>query len=159
MNIQVFTDEKEGTFTIQDSGVGLSHDEMIQNLGTIAFSGSKKFMQEVSEAGSGSDAVGNIIGQFGVGFYSAFMVADEVQVYSQSAKEGEPGWVWTSSGDGTYKIDSWDDCSRGSKIVLRLKENAREFANAATVKDIIEKYSNFVAFPISLNGEQVRNVD
>lgn len=105
-------------------------------------------MQQMQQQGHGAEAVGNIIGQFGVGFYSAFMVAEKVQVFSKSAKPGEEGWCWTSAGDGTYTIEPAPDAEQGSRIVLHLKDTAKEFANAKTVQDIIEKYSNFVAFPI-----------
>lgn len=155
LGIKVFTNESEGTLTIQDTGVGLTKDELKQNLGTIAFSGSKAFLQEMQSQGQGSDTASNIIGQFGVGFYSAFMVADKVQVFTKSAKPGEEGWCWTSAGDGTYTIEPAPEAERGSRIVLHLKDTAKEFASAKTVQDVIEKYSNFVAFPIKLNDEVV----
>jgi len=109
----------------------------------------------MKENNQGSDAVGNIIGQFGVGFYSAFMVADKVEVFTKSAKPGEDGWCWTSAGDGTYTVEPAPDAERGSRIVLHLKDSAKEYSNPKTVQDIIEKYSNFVAFPIKLNDEIV----
>src|SRR5882757_8412387 len=102
LEINVTTDDKAKTLTIQDFGVGMTHDELVQNLGTIAHSGSKQFLKALGEGGAKN---ANLIGQFGVGFYSAFMVAKSVKVYSHSWQAGEPGHVWTSDGSGSYEIE------------------------------------------------------
>ena len=169
--IYITTNDKDNTITISDSGIGMDRNELMTNLGTIALSGSKQFMQKLrSEAEKTStstnstptatspSATANIIGQFGVGFYSAFMVADKVTVYSQSAVPGATGYMWTSTGDGSYDIAAASDVTRGSKIILQLKETCRDFSNAATVKDILTRYSNFVNFPIYLNEKQANSV-
>lgn len=103
------------------------------------------------------DALTGIIGKFGVGFYSAFMVADKVEVFSQSAA-GTQGSVWSSDGSGSYEVAAASDVSRGSKIVIHLKESCKDYGTAARVESIIRRYSNFVSFPIVLNGETVNTV-
>lgn len=110
--------------------------------------------QSPSETG---DALTGIIGKFGVGFYSAFMVADKVEVFSQSAAGG-PCHVWTSDGSGSYEVAETADVSRGSKIVIHLKDSCKDYATSARVEAIIRRYSNFVSFPIVLNGETVNTV-
>lgn len=160
LQIRISTDDAANTITITDSGIGMDRQELIDHLGTIARSGSKAFIQKLKESGGvGSNDTGtNIIGQFGVGFYSAFMVADSVEVYTRSAVPGSPGLVWSSTGDGSYEIAPAADVERGCKIVMKLKDNCRDFANPATVKDIVTRYSNFVNFPIYLNDKQANTV-
>src|SRR5690606_30057953 len=102
LEINVTTDDKAKTITIQDFGIGMTRDELVKNLGTIAHSGSKAFLKSLGESGQKNS---NLIGQFGVGFYSAFMVAKSVKVYSHSWKKDEPGHVWTSDGSGSYEIE------------------------------------------------------
>ncbi|KAF4324168.1 hypothetical protein BBO99_00000104 [Phytophthora kernoviae] len=158
--IAITTDEKANTLTISDTGVGMSKDELIENLGTIARSGSKAFLEQLKEKTSGEsgDALSGIIGKFGVGFYSAFMVADKVEVFSQSAIAGRQSHLWRSDGSGSYEVAETDDVSRGSKIVIYLKESCKEFGTKAKVESIIRRYSNFVSFPIVLDGETVNTV-
>src|SRR6185312_17522108 len=105
LEINVTTDDKAKTITIQDTGIGMTRAELVQNLGTIAHSGSKQFLKNLAE---GDQKNTNLIGQFGVGFYSAFMVAKSVKVYSHSWRTGEPGHVWTSTGTGSYEIEESD---------------------------------------------------
>ena len=157
LEISITTDEETGTLTIADHGIGLTRAELVENLGTIAHSGSKAFAAALKNAGKGGDA--SLIGQFGVGFYSAFMVAEEVQVYTHSWREDGEHLVWTSTGAGTYVIDESPDQKRGARIVIKLKEDAKEFAQPHRVKSILGKYSNFVSFPIQLNGERVNTVE
>jgi len=157
LEIKLTTDKDKGTITIEDTGIGMSKDELINNLGCIARSGSKNFVAEMKNE-KDVDATG-IIGQFGVGFYSAFMVADNVTVYSKSnAADDNMGNVWRSDGTGSYDIAQVDDVRRGSKIVLHLKESCKEFANKDRIKTIIQKYSNFVNFPIVVDGETINTV-
>ena len=162
LRISISTNEEENTITISDSGIGMDRQELIDNLGTIARSGSKAFIQKLREDGKGGDTGANIIGQFGVGFYSSFMVAEHVTVYSQSAKPGSPAFRWSSKGDGNYELVQLSEgqtvISRGSKIVMKLRDTCRDFSKAATIRDVLTRYSNFVSFPILLNDKQVNTV-
>jgi TNF receptor-associated protein 1 len=155
LEVNVTTDDKAKTITIQDYGIGMTRDELVENLGTIAHSGSKAFLKALSEGGAKNS---NLIGQFGVGFYSAFMVAESVKVYSRSWKKDEQGHVWTSDGSGSYEIEESADERRGTKIVVKLKEDCGDYANDSTVKSILERYSAFVSFPINLNAKRVNTV-
>lgn len=152
LEINLTTDDKANTLTIQDFGIGMSHDELVQNLGTIAHSGSKQFLKALKEGGEQNS---NLIGQFGVGFYSAFMVAKEVKVYSRSWKTDDQGHVWTSDGSGAYEVESVDDQRRGTKIVISLDDENKNFATGDEIKRIIKEYSSFVQFPVNVNGERV----
>ncbi|CAL8095531.1 unnamed protein product [Orchesella dallaii] len=156
LEIHLATDKQSRTFTIQDTGVGMTRDEMIENLGTIAKSGTKAFLEKVKEARSTDP--NSMIGQFGVGFYSSFMVANKVDVYSKSSQENAPGYKWTSDGSGTYELQEADGVKEGTKIVLHLKTDHRQFSDEETVLSIIKKYSNFVGNPIFLNGQQINTV-
>ncbi len=155
LEINVTTDDKAKTITIQDYGIGMTRAELMENLGTIAHSGSKAFLQALGAGGAKSTS---LIGQFGVGFYSAFMVAKSVKVYSHSWQAGEPGHVWSSDGSGSYEIAEAADVSRGTKIVVELKDECGEFASDGRIKAIVERYSAFVSFPINLNGKRVNTV-
>jgi len=168
LEIHVNTDSEAKTLTISDSGTGMTGEEMENNLGTIAHSGSKAFLSTLEEGG---DAKG-IIGKFGVGFYSSFMVAGEggVTVTSRSASlpADAPASVWSSDGIGTYTIadapTSPDAPSplahpRGSAVTIHLSEASAEYSDPARVEAVLKKYSNFVAHPIFLNGERVNTVD
>src|SRR3954468_5559996 len=115
LKITVSTDDQAKTITFTDAGVGLTHSELIENLGTIAHSGSKAFLEQL-KANKG-DA--NLIGQFGVGFYSAFMVGEKVTVYTRSYQPGESGWLWSSDGRTGYEIEPASDLARGTKIVVQ----------------------------------------
>ncbi|KAE8994256.1 Chaperone protein [Phytophthora rubi] len=158
--IVITTDEKAGTLTITDTGVGMSKEELIENLGTIARSGSKAFLEQLKEGSpsESGDALSGIIGKFGVGFYSAFMVADKVEVFSQSAVAGRQSHLWRSDGSGSYEVAEANDVTRGSKIVIHLKDSCKEFGTKAKVESIIRRYSNFVSFPIVLDGDTVNTV-
>ncbi|ETW10471.1 hypothetical protein H310_00768 [Aphanomyces invadans] len=158
--IVITTDVAANTLTIEDTGVGMSKEELVQNLGTIARSGSKAFLEQLKkEAPTETTAAATgIIGKFGVGFYSAFMVADKVEVYSASALGDGSGHVWTSDGSGSFEVRAVNNAGRGSKIVMHMKESCKDFAKPERVESIIKKYSNFVAFPILLNGTEVNVV-
>ena len=152
LTISITSDEAANTVTFADAGVGMTHGELIDNLGTIAHSGSRAFLEQFKA----SQGNANLIGQFGVGFYSAFMAADKVTVTTRSYLPGEEGWRWESDGLTGYDIEPALDLPRGTKIVLHLKE--AEFAKKDRIEEIIKKYSNFVSFPIELNGETVNTV-
>jgi TNF receptor-associated protein 1 len=155
LEINVTTDDKAKRITIQDFGLGMTRAELIENLGTIAHSGSKAFLKALGEGGAKN---ANLIGQFGVGFYSAFMVAKSVKVYSHSWRAGEPGHVWSSDGSGSYEIEEIEGERRGAKVVIELKDDCGDFAQDWKVKEILERYSAFVSFPINLNGKRINTV-
>ncbi len=157
LEINITTDEENNTLTISDAGIGMTRAELQQNLGTIAHSGTKAFLQQLKDKGESN---ADVIGQFGVGFYSAFMAADEVEVHTHSwdSEEGEH-LVWTSDGSTGYTIEESSEVQRGCRMVLKLKEDQAEFAKTETIKAILEKYSTFVSFPINLNGEKVNKVE
>ena len=155
LEITVTTDDKAKTITIEDFGVGMTRAELVENLGTIAHSGSKQFLKAMGEGGAKNS---NLIGQFGVGFYSAFMVAKSVKVYSKSWRVAEPGHVWSSDGSGSYEIDEAADLRRGSKIVIELKDDCGDYAQDWKIKEILERYSAFVSFPIKLNDKHINTV-
>ena len=152
--ITVNTDDVAKTITIADAGIGMTRDELIENLGTIAHSGSKAFLAQLKESANNPD----IIGQFGVGFYSAFMVATKVTVHTRSCKPDETGWIWTSDGVSSYEIEPAADLPRGTKIVIHLTEAEQDYAKEFRVESVIKRYSNFVGFPIELNGKAVNTV-
>nr|AXZ96463.1 heat shock protein 75 [Neoseiulus barkeri] len=153
LEIHIATDKQNRTFTIQDTGIGMTREEMISCLGTIARSGSKEFLKE--NLGKGN--TDSIIGQFGVGFYSAFMVADKVEVFSKSRKS-DKAYKWTSDGDGSYEITEAEGVQEGTKIVLHLKVDSREFSDEDKVREIIRKFSNFVGSPIYCNGKKANQL-
>ena len=155
LEINVHTDDNAGTLTIQDFGVGLTREELNENLGTIAHSGTKSFLQAIED---GQKPTESLIGQFGLGFYSAFMVADDVKVYTHSWKPDAEHLVWASDGSGSYTIEDTEGQRRGCKIVLKLKEEAKEFGQEERVKNVLKRYSSFVRFPINVNGEKLNTV-
>ena len=155
-SINIVTDKADRTLSIQDSGVGMSKQEMIDNLGTIARSGSKAFMQQMKE--TGNMEAKDIIGQFGVGFYSAFMVADKIEVYSKSSVEDGPGHLWVSDGSGKYSLQESAEAQPGTKIILHLKSADAEFSDESNLRDIIKKYSNFVGSDVNLNSTKVNSL-
>ena len=155
LEINITTDDKAKTFTIQDYGVGMTQAELVENLGTIAHSGSKAFLKALGE---GDKKAAGLIGQFGVGFYSAFMVAKTVKVYTHSWRESEPSLVWTSDGAGSYAIEEATGERRGCKVVVELKDECSEFSEERMIRDILERYSAFVSFPINLNGKRINTV-
>ncbi|MCW1922610.1 molecular chaperone HtpG [Luteolibacter arcticus] len=156
LEIHITTDTEARTVTIADRGIGMTRGELVENLGTIAHSGTKAFLTAMKESGN---SPANMIGQFGVGFYSAFMVADKVEVFTRSWRENGEDLLWTSDGVSGYSIEEASGLERGVKLVLHLKEEHAEYAEEARVKHLIERYSNFVGFPILLNGERVNKVE
>ncbi|MEQ1564466.1 MAG: molecular chaperone HtpG [Myxococcota bacterium] len=138
------------TLTVEDDGIGMTADEVVENLGTIAKSGTKAFLEKVkAESSSGP----KLIGQFGLGFYSAFMVADEVVVESLSAEPGAEPVKWTSEGQGTFSVEPGTRATRGTSITLKLREDAGEFLDPIKLKGVIRKHSNFLHHPIRVDGD------
>jgi TNF receptor-associated protein 1 len=157
LKVTVQTDDKASTITFTDTGIGMTHGDLVENLGTIAHSGSKAFLKSL-QAHKGKPDL-NLIGQFGVGFYSAFMVAKKVVVTSRSYLPEEQGWQWISEGEGGYEmLAAPSDAPRGTSIVVHLKDDAKDFATDWRVEGILKRYSNFVPFPIELNGKAVNTV-
>jgi len=148
--IRIIADPEKRTLTISDSGIGMTHDELVENLGVIAHSGAAQFIKALQEQQQSPEAIDQI-GQFGVGFYSVFMVADEVRVTSRSYLPDEQAWTWASSGDDSYTLMPADKPDRGTSIEIKLKEDAAEFAADWRIKAIIHQYSDFVTFPIYVN--------
>lgn len=144
-------DEKENILSVSDNGIGMSSDELISNLGTIARSGTKAFMESLSEKSDGS----SLIGQFGVGFYSAFMVADKVEVYSCKAGTKKTH-VWTSDGEGTFTIDAMDmpKAKHGTMVRLHLSEDGKDYASISKIEEIVRSYSSHVPVPIHMTGKE-----
>lgn len=147
--------KEENQLVIRDNGIGMTRDELVKNLGTIAHSGSLEFLQKLQKSGN-SDPV-SLIGQFGVGFYSSFMLAERVEVRTRSFQE-ETGWIWESTGDGTFTItESSEALERGTQIRLHLKKGMNEYVEKARLQHILKKYSTFVPHPIMLDGEHINN--
>ena len=150
--IWVEPNKKDRTLTITDNGIGMSKEELIQNLGTIAHSGSKEFLNKIKEAKEKNDL--DIIGQFGVGFYSAFMVADNIEVHTKSVNENS-GYVFTSNGESTYSIDEEDIKDSGTRIVLHLRKNEEDenydkYLENYEIESLVKRYSDFVRYPIKM---------
>ena len=163
LEIRISLDKDKKTLVIRDTGLGMTEAELADNLGTIARSGSENFLSDLADAqkeGEAKDA-SNIIGRFGVGFYSVFMVANKVTVTSRPAFVPDGGdtqaHVWTSDGLGTYTLESCEagDLTRGTEITVHMKENADEFVEKYRIESIIKKHSAFVPFPVFVDGEQV----
>jgi TNF receptor-associated protein 1 len=156
LQITLEADKDACTVTLTDRGIGMTRDELIENLGTIAHSGTKAFLEQIKANGGSSSG---LIGQFGVGFYSAFMVADKVEVFSRSWKEDAESLRWESDGKTGYEIENVDELPRGVKIVLHLNEASKEFADDFRIKGLIQRYSNFVGFPILIDGKRVNEIE
>ena len=156
LRLSITTDEEKRTLTISDTGIGMTRQEVIEYLGTIAHSGTKKFLERAKE---GKEQAGDLIGQFGVGFYSVFMAADEVEVTTRSWEPTAEPVKWVSDGQQGYSLeDAPADTPRGTSILIHLKEDAADFAKPNHVRYIVGKYSNFIGFPIDFNGELLNTV-
>lgn len=148
--VRIDVDEKKKTITISDNGIGMSYQEVIDNIGTIASSGTAKFVEQLSGDEKKDSA---LIGQFGVGFYSAFIVADKVDLYTRRAgAESSEGVHWSCTGEAEYEIETTEIAERGTKIVLKLKKDMKEFLNEWTLKNIIRKYSDHIAIPVEMKS-------
>lgn len=148
LKIRITADKDAGTLTISDNGIGMSKQEVMDNLGTIARSGTSEFIKQMSKE---DKADSNLIGQFGVGFYSSFIVADEVEVRTRRAGEAaDSGVSWISKGDGEFSIESTDKSDRGTEIILKLKEEEKEFLEPWRVRSIVNKYSDHVSLPVEM---------
>lgn len=152
--IHITWDEDAKTLTVSDTGIGMTSEEMVENLGTIAKSGAKNFLEALKDAPN-KESAQNIIGQFGVGFYSAFMVADNVEVISRSYRPDASAFKWSATGGTEYTIEPAEKDSRGTDVVLHLnEESANEFLKAWKLKNVITKHSDYVAFPIYIGDDE-----
>ncbi|MFF2213544.1 molecular chaperone HtpG [Streptomyces antibioticus] len=153
LHIEIETDDEARTLTVRDNGIGMSYDEVGRLIGTIANSGTAQFAKELREAQDEGGAEG-LIGQFGVGFYSGFMVADEMTLVTRHAGEGH-GTRWSSRGEGTYTLETVEDAPQGTSVTLHLKpadsdDQLHDYTSAWTIKDIVKRYSDFITWPIRL---------
>ncbi len=160
LHIELETDQDARTLTVRDNGIGMSYDEVGRLIGTIANSGTAAFLRELREAQEGAGTEG-LIGQFGVGFYSGFMVADEVTLLTRRAGERQ-GTRWTSRGEGTYTLEKVDDAPQGTSVTLHLKpadpdNQLHDYTSVWKIKEIVKRYSDFITWPIRLVGQNGQN--
>ncbi len=148
--IDLELEEDKGTLTVSDTGIGMNHDDLVAHLGTIARSGTKNFLNSLS---GDFKRDSNLIGQFGVGFYSAFMVADKVEVVSRKAGE-DTAWKWTSDGKSGFEIEPAERDTAGTTVRIFFNEEGKEYANSYRLREIVKKYSNHIAFPIFLTADK-----
>lgn len=151
LKIHIQADKDARTITIQDTGIGMTRDEVIENLGTIAQSGARKFLELTREHKAD---LGQVIGQFGVGFYSVFMVAEWVRVTSRSHRPDAESVTWYATGEDSYEVGKAEMSERGTRIEIKLKEDAAEFAEEYRLKNIVHKHSDYIGFPIYMGDEE-----
>ena len=154
LKVNISIDKDARTLTIHDNGIGMNHDDLVQNLGTIARSGTEAFIKQMKASEGDGEAVAdpNLIGQFGVGFYSSFMVASKVEVFTRRAGD-DAGWHWESKGRGKYSILRDDAVARGARIVLHVRKSEADFLDPLRVRHIVSTYSDHISLPILLLGE------
>ncbi|MFP4522722.1 MAG: molecular chaperone HtpG [Fibrobacterota bacterium] len=151
LKIMIDTDKEKGTITVSDNGIGMDRSEINENLGTIARSGTKEFLKALKKAKSEDNP--ELIGQFGVGFYSSFMVAEEVTVLSKKAGQ-DKAVLWKSTGDGTYSVDDAEKDGRGTTVTVKLKEEDKNYLEEFKIKEIIKKYSDYIEHPVFLKVQE-----
>ena len=156
LRINIALDSTEQTFSITDSGIGMTKSDLIDRIGTVASSGTLEFFERLKAENKPFD--GNLIGEFGIGFYSVFMVTDKVTIQTRHADTDSIGYQWESTGEGKFTIEEIPLEERGTKIFFKLKDDAKDFSEDYRVKDIIKKYSNFADFPIYVGGEEVNTI-
>ena len=156
LEIAITVDRQAKVLTITDTGIGMSEAELIENIGSIAHSGTEQFMAAL---GKDESQASSIIGRFGVGFYSVFMVAGKVVLTTKSARPGEPAWAWTSDGLGGYELSPAEgQAPRGTSIAVHLKDEAVDFLEPGFLKEVINRHSHFIAFPILVDSQRVNTV-
>ncbi|MFZ0389959.1 MAG: molecular chaperone HtpG [Calditrichia bacterium] len=156
LKIKIEVDEKKRTFSIEDSGIGMTRDDLLNEIGTVASSGTLEFIKQMQAQEKKVD--GNLIGQFGVGFYSVFMVTDEVTIETRHADPDSKAYRWKSLEEGKFMIEEIERQARGTRISFTLREDSQEFAHDYRIKEIVNRYSNFVDFPIFLGKERINRV-
>jgi len=147
--VELSVDSKAKTVTVSDNGIGMNHEDLLNTLGTIAQSGTGAFIEQL---GKDEKSDLGLIGQFGVGFYSAFMVSDKVEVTTRKAGEKE-AWLWVSDGKGEFSIEEAERAERGTTVVMHIKKDAKEFLEDVRVSHIVKTYSDHISFPVTLGGE------
>ncbi len=155
LQIKITFDENKHKLEIEDSGCGMTKEELVSNLGTIANSGTLKFLQQAQAENKSAE---NLIGQFGVGFYSVFMVAERVELTTRSWQVDSQAWEWNSSGGGQYEITPAKYDQRGTRVTIFLKEDAKDFCSKWKLESIIKKYSNYLPFPVKVNDQTINQV-
>ena len=158
LEINLSVDKEGKTVTIEDTGVGMTKQQLIDQIGTIAHSGTKRFMKQLDEVKDKSK-LPELIGQFGVGFYSVFMVADKVSIDTRSADPEAEGIRWVSDGSGAYTISESERRKRGTQITLHLKEEEGEFLEEMRIKNLVKQYSNYLPFPVKMGEEKINEPD
>jgi len=148
-------DEAAGTLTVSDNGLGMSRESIVDNLGTIAKSGTRAFVENLKQ--SNAQDRPELIGQFGVGFYASFMVADRVSVLSRMAGDLSDGVKWESDGQGEYTVEPFEKPTRGTDIILHLREEARDFLKPYQLRQIVKQYSDFIDHPIVTDVEKEKD--
>lgn len=157
LKITISADKETGEFSIEDTGIGMTQEDLLNQLGTVASSGTLKFLEELKKNETKID--GNMIGKFGVGFYSVFMVTDEVTVETRFAEINSKAYKWTSKGESTFEIEESNKETRGTRISFKLKDEYKDFAQEWKVESILQKYSNFVDFPVYFGEKKVNSVN
>jgi len=151
LKIEIEVDEEAGLVTVRDNGIGMSRQDVVENIGTIARSGTKKFLENMSE---NKEFDSNLIGQFGVGFYSSFIVADKVTLKTRAAgSDSSEGVLWESDGSGEYTLSQVDLTKQGTEVTLHLREDAKEYKTPWSVRSLIQKYSDHIGFPIYMKTQ------
>ena len=151
--ITLDVDKAGGTLTVSDNGIGMTRDELAENLGTIARSGTSTFLEKLAE---GERKNSNLIGQFGVGFYAAFMVADTVRVVSRAAGQNK-SWSWQSDGKGEFTLAPEKKATRGTDIILTLKEDAKDYLEETRLRHIVKTYSNHIPIPVKMSVQEEKD--
>jgi HSP90 family molecular chaperone len=157
LKIEISIDKDKSKLVVEDTGIGMSKKELVENIGTIAHSGTLDFVKKVTETDS-KDRM-DLIGQFGVGFYSSFMAADEIHINTKSYQKGSKGLLWKSKSGENFTIEEKGKKTRGTRIELFIKEDEKEFLETTRIKNIINQHSKFVPFPIYLEGEKIESVE
>lgn len=157
LKITITPDEEAGTLTVSDNGIGMTEDEMASNLGTIAGSGTRNFLEKIKD--SKKEATPEMIGQFGVGFYSSFMVADKVVVLSRKAGSKDDGFKWSSTGHETFSLKQQDGIEAGTSVILHLKEDMKEYLESYRLRELVRKYSDFISYPVFIEVEDETDKD
>ena len=156
LRINITLDKDNNKLIVEDNGIGMTREDLVENIGTIAHSGTLDFVKKITEASAANDKM-DLIGQFGVGFYSSFMVAEEINIYTKYYLKGSVPLLWQSRGDNHYTIEETEKAHSGTRIELSLKEDAKEFLESWRVKSIIKQHSRFVPFPMFLDDEQIES--
>src|SRR6478609_6660023 len=149
LKVRLIPNKEQGTLTIWDNGIGMGEEDLKQSLGTIAWSGSREFLKKLEQQSAEQRDLPQLIGQFGVGFYSSFLVAERVEVISRAAGT-EKAYRWESTGEGGFSIDEAERETAGTSIVLHLKKESQEYLDPYRLRQLVERYSDYLSYPIEL---------